>query len=73
MIPTLLLFGALCGRWWRAALVVAAVGWPLRLVVGGVPSAGPGLPGGSGLAVVNTAGRVPAHQGVLRMVRAARS
>ncbi|WDZ83844.1 hypothetical protein [Micromonospora cathayae] len=74
MIPTLILFGLLLGRWWRTALVAAAVGWPLLLLaVGDATSSGPALLAGSGLAVVNTAVGVLVHQGVRRMIRASRS
>jgi len=33
MIPTMMLFGVVLGRWPWAALVAAAVGWPALLVV----------------------------------------
>jgi hypothetical protein len=33
MIPTMILFGLVFGRWWRVTLVAAALGWPLLLVV----------------------------------------
>jgi hypothetical protein len=32
MIPVLLFLGAVLGRWWRATLIIAAVGWPALLV-----------------------------------------
>jgi len=32
MIPTMILFGVLTGYWWRAALVLAAVAWPVVVV-----------------------------------------
>ena len=31
MIPTMILFGVVFGRWWKSALVVAAIGWPVLL------------------------------------------
>ncbi|KXK61541.1 hypothetical protein AWW66_13220 [Micromonospora rosaria] len=73
MIPTLILFGLLLGRWWRTSLIVAAVGWPLLLVAGDGTTVGPALIGASGLAVANTAVGVLVHQGILRMIRATRS
>lgn len=53
MIPVLLLLGAVLGRWWRTALVVAAVGWPAALVAAGVMDPEPGLLGASVLAAAN--------------------
>lgn len=52
MIPVLLL-GAVLGRWWRTALVVAAVGWPAVLVTTAVMDVEPALLGASALAVAN--------------------
>ena len=31
MIPTMLLFGFIFGRWWKSALLVGTVGWVLLL------------------------------------------
>ncbi|MEV4757153.1 hypothetical protein AB0J86_18850 [Micromonospora sp. NPDC049559] len=74
MIPTLVLFGLVFGRWWRSALVAAAAGWPLLLVVTGDAPAGPGLLAGAALAVVNTGVGVLVHQGLrLAVGRARRS
>ncbi|GIJ12915.1 hypothetical protein ACFFMR_24560 [Micromonospora andamanensis] len=69
MIPTLILFGLLLGRWWRTTLIAAALGWPVLLVATDVSGVGPGLLGASGLAVVNTAVGVLVHRGVLLVVR----
>jgi hypothetical protein len=69
MIPSLILFGVVLGRWWPVPLVIAAVGWPLLLVATDVMTVEPGLVGASGLAVLNTAVGVLVHQGVLRAVR----
>ncbi|WP_405100483.1 hypothetical protein [Micromonospora sp. NBC_01412] len=69
MIPTLILFGLVFGRWWRAALAVAALGWPLLLVATGVLGVEPALAGASGLAVLNAAVGVVVHQSVLWLVR----
>ena len=33
MIPTMILLGLVLGRWWRAALLTALVGWPALLLV----------------------------------------
>jgi hypothetical protein len=69
VIPTLILFGLVAGRWWRSSLVAAAVGWPVLLVATGVLGAEPGLLGAAGLALANTAVGVAVHQVVLRTVR----
>lgn len=54
MVLVLILFGLIFGRWWRLALVAAAVGWPALLVATGVASAGIGLFGVAIVAMVNT-------------------
>ncbi len=64
MIPTLIMVGALFGRWWRVTLLVSAVGWPVLLVVTGAMSPGPVLAGAAGLAVLNTGAGVLLHQGI---------
>ena len=69
MIPTLILFGLLLGRWWRLSLVTAALGWPAALVATDVISVGPGLLGASGLAIANTGVGVLIHQGLLLTIR----
>jgi len=69
MIPTLILFGLVFGRWWRFCLIAAALGWPVLLVVSDVMSAEVGLLGATGLAVINTGIGVLVHQGSLRAVR----
>ncbi|MEV6690844.1 hypothetical protein AB0M35_05130 [Micromonospora sp. NPDC051196] len=73
MIPALIVFGLLFGRWWRSALIVAALGWPVLLVVDGVQQVGPGLLAAAGLAVLNTAAGVLIHQGVLLLIRRRRT
>lgn len=69
MIPTLILFGLVFGRWWRLSLVTAAVGWPVLLVVTDVMDVEVGLLGAAGLAVINAGVGVLVHQGVLRALR----
>jgi hypothetical protein len=69
VIPTLILFGLVFGRWWRLSLIGAALGWPLLLVATDVMGVEPGLLGASGLAVVNTGAGVLIHQGILRLIR----
>jgi hypothetical protein len=73
VIPTLIVLGVLLGRWWKVALAVAALGWPLLLVATGAMGVEPGLLAASALAVVNAGIGVVAHQGVLRVYRASRA
>jgi hypothetical protein len=69
MIPTLILFGLVFGRWWRPALTVAAVGWPAVLVAGDVMELEVGLVGAAALAVLNAGVGVLVNQAVWRAVR----
>jgi hypothetical protein len=64
VIPTLILIGAVFGRWWRVTLLVSAVGWPVLLVVTGAMGIGPALAGVAGLAVLNARAGVLLHQGI---------
>ena len=66
MIPTLILFGLVAGRWWRLALPAAAIGWPALLLATDVLAPGSGLLGASLLAVVNTAAGVLINRGAAR-------
>ena len=66
MIPTMILFGLVAGRWWRAALVAAALVWPaIVLVDGAIESAGEVF-AAAGLGVANAAVGVLVHQTVLQ-------
>ena len=69
MIPTLILFGMVFGRWWRLSLFAAAVGWPLLLVATDAMNVEIGLLGAAGLAVINTGVGVLVHRGILRAFR----
>lgn len=69
MIPTLILFGLILGRWWRSAVVAGAVGWPALLVVTDTMDVEIGLLGAAGLAAANTGVGVLVHQGALRSFR----
>ena len=69
MIPILIVFGLVFGRWWRLTPTAAALGWPVVLVATGVMDVEPGLLGAAGLAVANTGVGVLIHQGVLRLIR----
>jgi hypothetical protein len=69
VIPILILFGLVLGRWWRLSLAAAAVGWPALLVATDVMDVEPGLLGASGLAIANAGVGVLIYQGILRMIR----
>jgi hypothetical protein len=69
VIPTLILFGVVFGRWWRFSLIAAVLGWPILLVVSDVMSVDAGLVGAAGLALANTGIGVLVHQGGMRAVR----
>ncbi|MBF5031978.1 MULTISPECIES: hypothetical protein [unclassified Micromonospora] len=73
MIPVLILFGLLLGRWWRSSLVTAALGWPVLLVATGVMDVGAGLLGAAGLAVANTGAGVLLHHGARLAIRSLRA
>jgi len=73
MIPTMIVFGLVLGRWWRSALVAAALAWPLLLITSGVLAVGEQLLGAAALGVANAALGVALHQVVLHLVRSARS
>jgi hypothetical protein len=69
----MILFGLVFGRWWRASLLAAAVGWPAALVAVSVMDLDVRLlAAAAGLAVANTAVGVLVHQGVLFAVRLCR-
>ena len=67
MIPTLILFGLVFGRWWRSTLIAATIGWPALLLAAGVMHVETGLLGAAGLAIINTGVAVAIHQGVRRL------
>lgn len=69
MIPTMIVFGLVFGRWWRLSLAAAVIVWPLILVTTGVMSIELGLAGAAAVGLVNAAAGVAVHQIVLRLVR----
>jgi hypothetical protein len=73
VIPSLIVFGLLFGRWWRAALGAAALGWPAVLVYANVIGLEWTLVAAAGFAVANTAVGVLMHQAVRLIIRRARS
>jgi ABC-type xylose transport system permease subunit len=72
MIPTLILFGLVFGRWWRIPLLAAAVAWPVALVLTGAMGFERALIGAVVLAVGNTLTGVLVYRGVLWSIRRAR-
>jgi hypothetical protein len=69
MIPTMILLGLLLGRWWWAALITAAISWPMLLIATDVMALESGLFGAAALAVANAGIGVIAHQGFLQSYR----
>ncbi len=72
MIPTMILFGLLLGRWWKPALVAGTSAWTVLLWSQGLLSTPADILGGAALALANTAVGVSVHQFVLALVRRAR-
>ncbi|MDQ4096516.1 MAG: hypothetical protein M3144_01415 [Actinomycetota bacterium] len=71
MIPTMIVFGLVFGRWWKTALVVGTLAWPALLLAASTIAAGD-IPLALGLGLANTAVGVAVHQGLLRGVRGLR-
>ena len=69
MIPTMILFGLLLGRWWKSALIVGTSAWTALLWSQGLLATPPEIVGAAALALVNTSIGVLAHQLVLAVVR----
>ena len=69
MIPTLILFGLIFGRWPRSSILVGTLGWPLALLANHTISEGVMLLGAAGYALINTGVGVLVHQAVLRLIR----
>lgn len=72
MIPSLIAFGLILGRWWKPTLVVGVSGWGVVLLVADIIP-WQAIPAAAALALVNTTVGVLVHQGVLWVVRAVRS
>ena len=69
MIPTMILFGLVFGRWWRVTLMAAALGWPLLRVATDVAGIDSTLIGAAALAVVNAGVGVLVHRGIFLAYR----
>ena len=69
MIPTLILVGLALGRWWRVVIPLAAVGWPILLIVTGVDSGFDFVLAASALAIANVTVGVLVYQVLWLLVR----
>jgi hypothetical protein len=71
MIPTMILFGLVLGRWWKPAIVGGTLLWPVLLrfadIVGGAQ-----LLSAAAFGAANTAVGVAVHQAALWLVRSIR-
>ncbi len=68
MVPTMIVLGLVLGRWWRVALLLAAVVWPIIVVSD--PAIGASvIPGAALIGVLNAAVGVLVVQGVLWLYR----
>lgn len=72
MIPTMILFGLVLGRWWRATLLLAPMVWPAILVADGVMDADAALLPTAALGALNAAVGILIHQAVLGVTRLGR-
>lgn len=72
MIPTMILFGLVAGRWWKTSLVAGTIGWPLLLFAQDILHAPREVLGAAALGLVNTLAGVAVHQLALRLIRATR-
>ena len=69
MIPTLIVAGLIFGRWWRTTLIVAAVAWPIALLIDGIDLGFTGVLGAAVLGAANAAVGVLVHQALRQLVR----
>jgi hypothetical protein len=72
MIPTMILFGLAFGRWWRSALVVGSLAWPIVLLVTNVINVEWALLGAAVLALINVGAGVLVHQAGLKLIHRCR-
>jgi hypothetical protein len=69
VIPTLILFGLVFGRWWLATLIVSAIGWPVLLIATDVESGIAFVIGAGTLAVANAGVGILIHRALWLLVR----
>lgn len=72
VIPTMILFGLLLGRWWKAAMIVGTIAWTVLLWSQGLLTTPLEIIGTAALALANTAVGVLVHQLVLTLTRRVR-
>ena len=73
MIPTMILFGLIFGRWWRSTLVVGTIGWAGLLMSESIVAPAQKVASAAALGFVNTLVGVAMHQGVLWLLRRVRT
>jgi len=67
MIPTLLLPGLVIGRWWLVP--IAAVGWPVMLILDGIGTGWAFGASAGALAAANVGIAVALHRGAALLIR----
>ena len=72
MIPVMILFGLLLGRWWKLTLIVGPAAGTLLIWSQGLLTTPPEVAGAAALALVNTVVGVSVHQLMLAVVRRVR-
>lgn len=72
MIPTMILFGLVAGRWWKTSLVAGTIGWPLLLLAQDILRTPREVLDAAALGLVNTLVGVAVHQLALRLLRSSR-
>ncbi len=55
MIPTMILFGLVFGRWWKVSIPLAGIAWVVLLVATGTELSGSELLGAAALGAINAA------------------
>lgn len=68
MIPTMIVFGLVLGRWWKSTIAAGAVVWPATLILVGIIG-GADVLVAAALGAANAAVGVAVHQGALGLVR----
>lgn len=71
MIPILITFGLIFGRWWRTTLAVGVGSWVVALLAADVIGAA-SVPAAGALALLNTGAGALVHQAALAGVRSLR-
>lgn len=69
MIPTMLVFGLVLGRWWKVTVALGVVAWPALLLIDGTVGFELELLGAAIAGAANTLAGAAVHQGLLWLVR----